>query len=297
MELGGFGVPREEKKAMWEEATRQVVKMMTSEPYEGYEGQYFTMPGRNVVPKPLQKPHPPLWVAASRRETVLVAARLGMGSLGFAFETPAEAAERVDSYYRLIREECRPIGVAINPAIAVLSSLMCLDSDDESVEKGLEGTQFFSYSLGHYYGPAGATHRPGREHIYRQFKDTPPEQRMMRGRTGRFGGQIGGFGGGGSEEQEPEDETQRALFRAARRGGMIGSPDYVRQNLLAYESSHLDAMIFVCQSGARKHEDIMRSLKLFGKEVLPEFKERHPEHQKWRQEQLKDVKFPISSSI
>ncbi len=64
MELGGFGVPREEKKAMWEEATRECVKMMTMTPYPGYEGQYFGMPPRNVVPKPLQKPHPPLWVAA-----------------------------------------------------------------------------------------------------------------------------------------------------------------------------------------------------------------------------------------
>ncbi len=295
MELGGFGVSREDKKAMWEEATREIVAMMTEEPYQGHEGQYFTMPGRNIVPKPRQKPHPPLWVAASRRETVLVAARMGMGSLGFAFETPEEAAERVQSYYRLVREECRPIGKAINPAIAVLSSLMCLDSDDEAVEKGLEGAQFFSYSLGHYYGPTGATHRPGRENIYRQFREVPPEQRVAGMRAAARGVQIGGLAA--EAEAEPEDEVQRALFRAAKRGGMIGSPEYVRQNLLAYEASHLDAMIFVCQSGARKHEDIMRSLKLFAAEVMPEFKERHPQHQEWRSEQLKGIPHKVVSSI
>ncbi len=60
MELGGFGVAREEKKLMWEEATRQCVRMMTETPYGGYEGAYFGMPSRNVIPKPLQKPHPPL---------------------------------------------------------------------------------------------------------------------------------------------------------------------------------------------------------------------------------------------
>ena len=92
MELEGFGVDREEKKLMWEEATRQCVRMMTETPYPGYEGAYFGMPERNVIPKPYQKPHPPLWVASSRRETTMVAARLGMGSLGFAFETPPAAS-------------------------------------------------------------------------------------------------------------------------------------------------------------------------------------------------------------
>ena len=69
-ELGAFGIERSLKKSMWEESTRECVRMMSSTPYEGYEGEYFSMPKRNVIPKPLQKPHPPLWVAASRRETV-----------------------------------------------------------------------------------------------------------------------------------------------------------------------------------------------------------------------------------
>jgi alkanesulfonate monooxygenase SsuD/methylene tetrahydromethanopterin reductase-like flavin-dependent oxidoreductase (luciferase family) len=101
MELGGFRVERRTKKAMWEEATREIANMMVSTPYEGFEGEFFSMPARNVVPKPLQKPHPPLWVAASRRETTMVAARLGMGSLGFGFETPDELGERALEYYRL----------------------------------------------------------------------------------------------------------------------------------------------------------------------------------------------------
>lgn len=82
------------------------------------------MPTRNVIPKPMQKPHPPVWVAASRRETVMMAARYGVGSLGFSFDTPAEAAERVERYYELVREECRPIGLAINPAVVTLAPLM-----------------------------------------------------------------------------------------------------------------------------------------------------------------------------
>ena len=292
MELGGFGVPREEKKLMWEEATRECVKMMTQSPYPGYEGAYFGMPSRNVVPKPLQKPHPPLWVASSRRETTMVAARLGMGSLGFAFETPDEAQERVEQYFDLVREECTPIGVAINPALAVLSSLSCFDTDEEAIAKGQEGTQFFSYSLGYYYSPLGAAHQPSKTHIYRNFKDTPEAQRM-----GALGGRgFGGFGGG-SEEVEPEDEVKRALWRAAKRGGCIGTPDFVRDTLRKYEDAHLDCMIFVAQSGARKHEDVMDSIYRFGTKVLPEFKERHEMHEKWRAQQLEGVEFEVNSSI
>jgi alkanesulfonate monooxygenase SsuD/methylene tetrahydromethanopterin reductase-like flavin-dependent oxidoreductase (luciferase family) len=295
MEMGGFGVARDEKKLMWEEATRQCVRMMTETPYGGYEGAYFGMPERNVIPKPLQKPHPPLWVASSRRETTMVAARLGMGSLGFAFETPDEANERVLQYFELVREECMPIGAAINPALAVLSSLMCCDSDEEAMEKGVEGTQFFSYSLAYYYAPmTGPNHPPGRANIYRRFKDTPAEERM-----GMFGARGRGFGGfgGGLQEEEPEDEVQRALWRAARRGGCIGTPDFIRETLLKYEAAHLDTMIFVAQSGARKHEDVMDSIHRFGTKVLPEFKERHHLHQRWRDEQLAGIDYPINSSI
>ena len=105
MELAGFGVQRGLKKSMWEEATREITNMMVHTPYKGFEGQYFSMPERNVIPKPLQNPHPPLWVAASRRETTMVAGRLGMGSLGFGFETAEELGDRAREYYRLIREE------------------------------------------------------------------------------------------------------------------------------------------------------------------------------------------------
>jgi alkanesulfonate monooxygenase SsuD/methylene tetrahydromethanopterin reductase-like flavin-dependent oxidoreductase (luciferase family) len=297
MELGGFGVDREEKKQMWEEATRQCVRMMTETPYPGYEGAYFGMPERNVIPKPLQKPHPPLWVASSRRETTMVAARLGMGSLGFAFETPDEANDRVQQYFELVREECTPIGVAINPALAVLSSLMCCPTDEEAIEKGVEGTQFFSYSLGYYYSPlTGPSHTPGRANVYRRFKDTPEDERMgilgMRRRLGGFGSL-----GANTEDEEPENEVHRALWRAAKRGGCIGTPEFIRDTLLKYEAAHLDTMIFVAQSGARKHEDIMESIQLFGTKVLPEFKERHHLHQKWRDEQLAGVEYEVNSSI
>src|SRR5215212_10143194 len=90
-ELGGFLIDPAEKRAMWEEGLRVALRCMTETPFTGHEGTYVTMPPRNVVPKPLQKPHPPVWVAASRRETIHLAAQHGIGALAFAFINPEEA--------------------------------------------------------------------------------------------------------------------------------------------------------------------------------------------------------------
>ncbi len=60
---------------MWADAVEQTANMMAMSPYPGFHGEFFSMPVRNVMPKPLQKPHPPIWVACSRRETIHAAAR------------------------------------------------------------------------------------------------------------------------------------------------------------------------------------------------------------------------------
>jgi len=304
MELGGFGVDRASKKAMWEEGLREVVNMMTSEPYSGVDGTYVKMPPRNVIPKPLQKPHPPLWVAASRRETVMVAARMGLGSLGFAFETPAEARDRVAEYYRLVREECFPIGKAINPAVAIVSTFMCAKTDEEALMKAVLGAPFFAYSLNYYYVDAAQTpHPPGKQHLWRNFLATPMEEHLRRieQRTGiPFSAGASGSDApqtGLGADIEPKSESQRALWRAARRGATIGSPAFMRESLKEYEDAHLDLMIMVAQCGMVKHEDIMAGMELFAKEVMPEFAERHAKHQEWRKAQLKGVDYPINSSI
>ena len=49
---------------MWDEAVRAIPKMWTQDTFS-WEGKYFSMPERAIIPKPVQKPHPPLWVAVS----------------------------------------------------------------------------------------------------------------------------------------------------------------------------------------------------------------------------------------
>ena len=292
MELGGYRVERGRKKAMWEESTREAANMMVQTPYQGFQGEFFSMPPRNIIPKPLQDPHPPLWVAESRRETTMLAARFGMGSLGFGFETPDELAERTNEYYRIVREECFPIGHAINPALAVLTTFMMGSSDEEALERSANGPAFFSHSLGYYYNPiTGGKHQPGEKNLYDSFLETNRKANTISAKTGFIKEED-------IRKDEPKEEVQRALYRAARSGTAVGTVERVNDTLKTYEENNLDVMIFVAQCGDRKHEHIMESIELFGKELLPEYKERHEKkHTKWRAEQLADVDFPINSSI
>src|SRR6266850_4739367 len=130
-ELDGFGVSLPHKREMWREALEQIANMMVMDPYPGFIGRHFSMPCRNVVPKPVQKPHPPLWVACSNRETIHLAARLGIGALTFAFIDPVEAKQWVDDYYRIFKTECVPIGHAVNANVAMVTGFSCHRDEQE----------------------------------------------------------------------------------------------------------------------------------------------------------------------
>jgi alkanesulfonate monooxygenase SsuD/methylene tetrahydromethanopterin reductase-like flavin-dependent oxidoreductase (luciferase family) len=249
VELGGFGIGREEKGAMWREATEQAINMTVMSPYPGFTGKYFEMPCRNIVPKPVQKPHPPLWMACSRRESIHKAARNGCGALAFAFVEPEQAAKWVAEYYDIIRsEECVPIGYSVNANVALVSGMSVHADEAEAMRRGLDGFKFFGYSLGHYAG-FGA-HQPTLTNVWERFLQVKDE-----------------------------------LPRDAGHGG-IGTPDQVRAHLRRYEQAGVDQMIFVQQSGNNRHEHICESLELFAAAVQPEFKAREAARQAEKQRAL-----------
>jgi len=264
MELGGFNIDRETKREQWEETIDAVTRMFVETPFAGYAGKYLQMPSRNVVPKPLQKPHPPLWVACSRRETIHLAASKGIGALSFSFIEPAAAKEWVDDYYETIcSEECVPAGFAVNPQVAIVTPFMCHEDEGTAIERGLDGGHFFGYSLGHYY--VYGQHTPGRTNVWEEFQ----ERRAQFGFDRRIASREG--------------EALAARLMEERLGalrGSIGTPDQIREFLRGYEAVGIDQVIFVSQAGRNRHEHICESLELFAKDVMPEFKER-AEKQEW----------------
>jgi alkanesulfonate monooxygenase SsuD/methylene tetrahydromethanopterin reductase-like flavin-dependent oxidoreductase (luciferase family) len=259
-ELSGFRIDPEQKREAWREGLKVAIRCMTEQPFTGVQGKYVEIPPRNVVPKPVQKPHPPLWVACSRRETILLAAREGIGALSFAFVDPEEAAGWVRDYERVMAEECVPIGLQVNPQIACVTPMMTHHDEREAISRGLEGANFFGYSLAHFY--IFGKHAPGRTDVWQEFQ----EQREKKGYSPEVAVAL---------EQERLGAKIAAGDTEGLRGA-VGTPKQVREFLRRYEDVGVDQIIFIMQAGRNQHEHIMESLELFGKEIMPEFKERQP---------------------
>jgi alkanesulfonate monooxygenase SsuD/methylene tetrahydromethanopterin reductase-like flavin-dependent oxidoreductase (luciferase family) len=247
MELEGFGIDPARKRAMWREATEQVCNMLAMDPYPGYQGEHFSMPCRNLVPKPVQKPHPPLWLACSNRDTIHLAAQLGMGALTFAFVDPAEAAHWVRDYYDTLKRECVPIGHTVNANVAMVTGFSVHEDEQTALERGLEGFRFFGFALAHHY--IFGNHKPGRTDIWQSFQ------------------QVGSM-----------------MPDMGRRG--IGTPDQLRAHLSAFEDAGVDQVIFIQQAGRNRHDHICEALELFAGRVMPEFHEREDARAKRKAEEL-----------
>jgi alkanesulfonate monooxygenase SsuD/methylene tetrahydromethanopterin reductase-like flavin-dependent oxidoreductase (luciferase family) len=237
-ELGGFYVPQDEKKAMQLEGMRAAVRLLVEDPFTGFEGKYVKVPPRNLMPKPLQKPHPPLWMACSNRNSIIQAAKLGMGALTFSFVSPDEARQWVKDYYHTIENECEPLGYAVNPNFAVAAPFLCDRDANRVAQVGIESYGFFIYGLGHYsfFGE----HRPGKTDIWDEYKNNP------------------------KSFAPPEGRIQDC----------VGTPDQIRKTLRDFEEAGIDQVLCISQAGKVPHELLCSSIELFSKEVLPEFKER-----------------------
>jgi alkanesulfonate monooxygenase SsuD/methylene tetrahydromethanopterin reductase-like flavin-dependent oxidoreductase (luciferase family) len=244
MELGGFRIPAKEKRAMAIEAAEQIANMMVLEPYPGYEGKAFSMPCRNVLPKPVQKPHPPMWMACTNRETIKIAASLGVGALAFSFLDPAEARTWSSVYYDIIKsDQCVPVGHSVNANIAMVSAFSVHRDRAEAIRRGQEGFEFFGYAIQALVA-----------------RDTVP------GRTTLWSDFIAKRG----------DKTDRLIAAAAEQPafgqGGIGTPADMGAHLKGFQEAGIDQVIFLQQAGRNRHDHICESLELFAREVMPQFK-------------------------
>ncbi len=245
-ELHPFNLRYRDKRDVWEDGVRCVLPMFYNHGWE-YEGEFFHFPKRAVIPKPLQKPHPPLWVACSQLNTIKYAAHRGMGALCFKFVDLDASRAWVNAYYNtFVHDQEKLCDYKANPNIATVSGFMCAETDEEAWEKA-DGWTFFQFAL-QLYGKEGPF-EPGTVNFwerYQEWKQTPAGQKRS-----------------GSE--------------------LIGSPDTIRQRLKELEDGHVDQVILLNQAGKNTHKDICDSLELFAKEVMPEFQQRDDEQQEWKQ--------------
>jgi alkanesulfonate monooxygenase SsuD/methylene tetrahydromethanopterin reductase-like flavin-dependent oxidoreductase (luciferase family) len=259
LELHGFGIPAKQKRAMSLEAGEQIANMMVLDPYPGYESENFSLPCRNVLPKPRQKPHPPMWIACTNRDTIKVAARNGLGALAFSFVDPDEAHAWVDIYYDIIKsEECVPLGHSVNANIALVTGFSLHEDRAEAIRRGQEGFEFFGYALN-----ALVAHDqvPGRTDLWGEFQ-------ARRGPDG-----------------DARTIAQAEAFGDAY-SSCIGTPADARRHLRELADAGVDQVIFLQQVGRNAHADICDSLQLFAAEVLPEFQAEEAERLEKKEAEL-----------
>lgn len=244
-ELHPFDRRFRDKRGIWEDAVKCVIPMFSQEGVE-YHGEHFDFPLRNVVPKPFQTPHPPLWVACSQLETIEMAGRRGIGALGFQFLSADAATAWVNAYYNsYVKRLDKLADYQTNPNIAVVSQFMCAPTDEEARAMA-DGSSFFQFAL-KFYNTNGPV-VPGTISLwdeYQQWKLTPSGQKQQH-------------------------------------SGLVGSPDTIREKLRQFANSNVDQVILLNQAGRNSHDDIMSSLQLFADEVMPEFHAMEPAHAEWK---------------
>jgi alkanesulfonate monooxygenase SsuD/methylene tetrahydromethanopterin reductase-like flavin-dependent oxidoreductase (luciferase family) len=248
-ELHPFGVRFRDKREIFDEAVRCLMPMFFAVKGHEFKGKYFDFPLRAVVPQPLQKPHPPLWVACSQYETIVRAGQIGMGALGFQFVSASAADAWVQAYYHAITQQLEPLAnYRINPNIAMVSALMCAESEAEARRRS-QGWDFFRFALV-YYNKKGPF-APGSVNLW--------------------------------EEYERERDNVKDPYFA---DGLIGTPAQIIEQIDAFDRAHVDQVILLTQAGRNRHEDICASLELFAREVMPEFHRREPARLEWKRKVL-----------
>ena len=238
-ELGGFRADPDTTKKSWDEFVHAIPQMWMNERF-GYEGEFFSMPTRAVLPKPYQDPHPPLWVAVSSPGTEFDAADRGMGALGVNFTTFKAQEERVQEYRRRI-QQCEPAGAFVNDQIASANFLFCHDDSKTGVETGKRMIGTFQYLAGQLdmakeAWPTKGYPSPGLLAATRRSAAAP------------------------TDPGEPPE------------GIAVGNPDQIIRELKKWEATGVDLVNFILNANeVIPQEQVLESLRLFGREVMPAF--------------------------
>jgi alkanesulfonate monooxygenase SsuD/methylene tetrahydromethanopterin reductase-like flavin-dependent oxidoreductase (luciferase family) len=236
-EVGAFGIDPDSTKEMWDEVIRAIPKMWTEEEFE-WKGKYFTFPPRNVVPKPIQDPHPPMWVAVSSPETAVQAAERGIGMLGVTLGTPADYKRLVADYRRIIKH-CDPVGKFVNNQVNAASWLYC--GEDENEARAVGGAAAFNFFR-------TAAHLVGLGGIYPSHAYTAHANATAL--------------------------LSQAEIQSLREGFPVGSPEQIVENLRYWEEVGVERVVCMINFDQQiPHNKVLASLERFAKHVMPEFAE------------------------
>jgi alkanesulfonate monooxygenase SsuD/methylene tetrahydromethanopterin reductase-like flavin-dependent oxidoreductase (luciferase family) len=241
-EQAGFGIGDPDlTKDMYDEVIGEFVKMWSSTAYS-HEGRFFSMPTRNVLPKPWVGPHPPMWVAAGNPSTFEKAGRMGLGVLCFTAGNPMQMAPLIEVYKAAVAE-AEPVGAYVNDNVAIVSQFLCLEDGDAArdwVTRG--GTAYHNSLLFRYLD------------TFPRPKGIPPWPEIL-----------------------PEPTRAEIDKRIEANVSLVGTPEECIDALRKFEAVGCDQLLMGPSSTTWPHDVMAEAVELFGTQVIPEF-DHDPEH-------------------
>ena len=239
IELEGFGIDPSTTRAQWDEALRMIPKMWTQEEFS-WDSPTFKVPPRNVLPKPVQKPHPPLWMSGTQPESAVLAGERGVGFMHFSLSDPVGMDQKVRSYREAIAR-AQPVGSFINEQFAAFTILFCGADDADATARGGTGATWYANLVELVYASLGSL---SADQSYAWYR----------------------------ERIAKEAYRERSLQELVdRRSVVVGGPQRCIDTIEWYEAQGVDMMLFLVQAGTIRHADILDSLGRFGREVIPHF--------------------------
>lgn len=247
IELGGFGIDPADTRSMWEESLRLITAAWTKEVCS-WEGQHFSLPPREVVPKPFQRPHPPLWGATGSPDGHAMMGELGLGLLSFALATPIEdLATRIESYRTGLRS-AKPIGEFVNARAGTFTLVHCAETDAEAQATA-----------------AG----PFEEYIVRSIELVASVAKLLEGQD------LGSYDYT-AEARAAADSGMLSQIKLDALLGMnavvVGDPDRCIEMAKQYEAAGCDLLLCMVQPNRVPHDKVVRCIELLGEHVLPAFR-------------------------
>lgn len=255
-EVNTFGVDANDTRAMWEEAIRAIPKMWTQELFS-WDGKYFSVPERTILPKPVQQPHPPLWVTASNPATVELAARMGLGVAMFNFADPALLAPLVETYKNTI-EHAEPVGAFVNNKIMTIAPLFCLPDAEEARSMWGHSSDSITSHFSVYFDTIPANGEK-LAHIPRPISMTQLRELIKQA-------------AGDPDRQGPLARGSREPEFLYRNGICVGNAEEVKAIIQRFADIGLDQLVLIPATGPVPHERMLESMAYVGEEVLPAFR-------------------------
>jgi alkanesulfonate monooxygenase SsuD/methylene tetrahydromethanopterin reductase-like flavin-dependent oxidoreductase (luciferase family) len=219
-------------KEIWEDVIREFPKMFMQDEYEGYQGKYWSLPPRKILPRPYGKGHAPMWYAAGNPPSYEMAGRMGLGVLGFSLDR-WDKVEKLRKSYKDGIANAEPIGAFVNDNI--MSCIAAYVAEDSNAAK-----QSYVNSKPNYLV----------SNVYRYHDTFPAPEWVPKW-----------------PETLPEPTMETASLASQYGGVVLGDPDEALATCKRWEEAGIDQLVFGI--GPAPIEDTIKTIELIGKYVIP----------------------------